>query len=193
MLPAHKLVRLYEANATGVVDDELLDDVGWRLWERLSDVIRVTTGRVRCPACRTDFEARAAGQAPDEPVECPGCDWSVTPRAWHESWEHRSLNGRCPEFDRFVAAWPTATGTRDRMLLIDAVVHGLHEASRDDLPGNFAARNFLEGSRPKIVALLEELAHGPGSDIAAATRARWRAAHAHYRSGRRPPGAIRGS
>jgi hypothetical protein len=68
------------------------------------------------------------------------------------------------------------------MLLIDAVVHALHVASRDDLPGNFAARNFLEGSRPKIVALLDELACGPGSNVAERARARWQAARDHYRS-----------
>jgi hypothetical protein len=68
------------------------------------------------------------------------------------------------------------------MLLIDEVVHALHVASRDDAPGNFAARNFLEGSRPKIVALLEELAYGPGSHIADGARARWQGAQQHYRS-----------
>ena len=39
MLPSGKLIRLYEANAAGLLDDDLVDDVGWRLWERLSDVV----------------------------------------------------------------------------------------------------------------------------------------------------------
>ena len=185
MLPAGKLIRLYEANASGLLDDEIVDDVGWRLWDRLSDVVRVTEGRVRCPACGTEVQVRAAGRAADDAVPCPGCDWSVTPAAWHESWEHRDLNGNCPEFRRFVDAWPSARPLHDRMLLIDAVVHALHVASRSDMPGNFAARNFLEGSRPKIVALLEELANGPGSHVAEASRARWRAARDRYRAGRR--------
>jgi hypothetical protein len=71
------------------------------------------------------------------------------------------------------------------MLLVDTVVHALHFASRRDMPGNFAARNFLEGSRPKIVALLDELADGPGSHIADAARERWTAARDRYRSTRR--------
>jgi hypothetical protein len=181
-VPAHKLVRLYEADAAGLLDDEVLDDVGWRLWERLADVIRVTNGRVRCPGCGTEFQVRTPGGAPDEAVACPGGDWEVTPDAWHGSWRHRDLNGRCDEFERYVAAWPHARSRRDRMLLIDAVVHALHVASRDDLPGNFAARNFLEGSRPKVVALLDELARGPGSNVAEAARARWQTARDHYGS-----------
>jgi ribosomal protein L37AE/L43A len=174
--PAAKLIRLYEVNAGGLLDDQLVDDVGWRLWDRLSDVVRVTEGRVRCPACTTEFPVRAAGRSADEVVPCPRCNWSVTPAAWHASWRHRGLHGACPEFARFVAAWPAAGSIRDRMLLIDAVVHALHAASRSDMPGNFAARNILEGSRPKIVALLDELAEGPGSHIADGARQRWNAA-----------------
>jgi len=184
MLPAHKVVRLYEADAAGLIDDDLVDDVGWRLWERLSDVMRVTSGRVRCPGCGTEYQVRSPGRPIDEVVPCPRCDWGVTPRAWHKSWEHRDLNGHCEEFHTYVARWPRASSARDRMLLIDAVVHALHVTSRDDLPGNFAARNFLEGSRPKIVALLDELAIGPGSHIADGARARWQEARDEYRCSR---------
>lgn len=162
-------MRLYEANAVGLLDDELVDDVGWRVWERLNDVILVTSGRVRCPACCAEFQVRAPGGSPDDPVQCPGCDcdWEVTPRAWHKSWEHRDLNGHCDEFERFVASWPGARTARDRMMLIDAVVHALHLSTRSEAQGNFAARNFVEGSRPKIAALLDELAHGTegGSNV----------------------------
>ena len=185
LLPAHKLIRLYELNAAGRLDDETLDDVGWRIWERLRDVLRIGAGRVRCPRCGEDFVVRAPGVGLDDEVACPTGDWSVTPRAWHKSWEHRDLNGNCPEFQPFVDRWPNERTARGRMLLIDAVVHGLHVASRSDAPGNFAARNFLEGSRPKIVALLDELANGPGSSIADGARARWMVARTAYRDAHR--------
>lgn len=180
MLATAKLVRLYEANAAGLLDDELLDDVGWRLWDRLSDVVRVTAGRVRCPVCGAEFQVRGRGRPPDEVVGCPGCDWATTPADWHKSWEHRDLNGHCPEFQRYVRRWPAARSMGDRMVLIDAVVHALHVTSREDAPGNFAARNFLEGSRRKVVALLDELADGPGSRVAAGARVRWQQARDAY-------------
>jgi hypothetical protein len=180
-VPAHKLAKLYEANAIGLLDDELLDDVGWRLWERLSDVIRVSSGRVRCPGCQTEFNVRTPDRDIDTDTPCPAGDWSITYRDWHKTWQHRDLNGHCPEFDRFVERWPKLRSARDRMVQIDAVVHALHVSSREGAFGNFAARNFLEGSRPKIVALLEELAHGPGSAIATGARERWEAARSNYR------------
>ena len=195
-LRADRLIRLYESDARGLLDAELVDDVGWRLWERLSDVIRVSHGRVRCPGCTTEFQAMRPGDPPDVTSSCPECGWEVTADDYHRSWEHQDLNGHCDEFARFVAVYPTAPTPRARMLLIDGVVHTLHVASRSDLPGNFAARNFLEGSRPKIVALLEELASGPGSTIAARARTRWEAARATYRAGairRSAPGRATGN
>ena len=68
-------------------------------------------------------------------------------------------------------------------MLIDGVVHALHETVKGE-PSNFAARNFLEGSRTSIVALLERLATGPGSTTAAAARERWQAAVTRFRDER---------
>jgi hypothetical protein len=175
------LIALYESNASGVIDPDLVDEVGWRLWERLCDVIRVTNGKVRCPVCQTEFQVRVPREEPDTIKTCPGCGWRVTPREWHKSWEHQGLNGNCEEFEHFVRSYPAAATASQRMVLIDAAVHALHVSVRDDLPGNFAARNFLEGSRPKIVALLGELADGPGSAIAEGARQRWEAARKRYR------------
>ena len=182
MLSSSKLIRLYEANAAGTLADELVDDVGWRLWERLADVVRVTNGRVRCPVCGTEFQVRTPERQPDDLVQCDGCDWVVTPGQWHKSWENRDLNGWCHEFQRFVDRWPSARSVGDRMVMIDTVVHALHVSSREDSPGNFAARNFLEGSRPKVVALLDELALGPGSRVADGARRRWSEARELYRN-----------
>jgi hypothetical protein len=145
MLRTDRLIRLYESDAAGMLDADLVDDVGWRLWERLSDVLRVNRGDVRCPACGTD------------------------------------LHGNCPAYAEFVDRFPTARTPKQRMMMIDAVVHELHLTAQGD-PSNFAARNFIEGTRPKIVALLEELANGPGSTVAAGARERWEEARRRYRA-----------
>ena len=87
-----------------------------------------------------------------------------------------------PDFERFVADFPSARTARDRMVLIDGVVHALHMTAKGDV-SNFAARNFIKGSRPKIVALLEELALGDGSAIAEDARQRWEQARERYRQG----------
>lgn len=81
-LRTDRLIRLYEANAAGLLDPQLVDDVGWRLWGRLADVVLVSKGRVRCPDCRKEFQVRIAGQSNDIPVDCPGCGWSISAKEW---------------------------------------------------------------------------------------------------------------
>jgi hypothetical protein len=174
MLRTDRVVRLYESDAAGMPDAELVDDVGWRLWERLADVLRVNRGDVRCPVCGTDVHVVA--------VTSCRCGWTVTAEEYHQSKRKRDLHGMCPAYAEFVERWPSATSPKQRMMMIDAVVHELHVSTKDE-PSNFAARNFIEGDRSKIVALLEELANGPGSTVAEGARARWNEARDRYRTG----------
>lgn len=175
MLRTDRLVRLYDSDAAGMLDAELVDDVGWRLWDRLSDVARVGRGDVRCPSCGTELHV-------GDGVTCT-CGWTVTGEEFFESKRKRDLHGSCPAYADYVERFPKATTPKERMMLIDGVVHALHETAKGE-PSNFAARNFIEGSRPTIVTLLERLATGPGSTTAAAARARWQAAVRRYRSER---------
>ena len=172
MLRTDRLIRLYESDAAGMLDAELVDDVGWRLWERLSDVLRVNRGDVRCPVCRTDLHV--------EDVTTCTCGWTVTAAEYHASKRKRDLHGNCPAYVEYVERFPKATTPKQRMMMIDAVVHELHLTLQGE-PSNFAARNFIEGTRPTIVALLEELANGPGSTVAEGARARFEAARQQYR------------
>lgn len=175
MLRTDRLVRLYESDAVGMLDADLVDDVGWRLWERLRDVLRVNRGDVRCPVCGADVHVEA--------VTACSCGWTVTYEQYHASKRKRDLHGSCPAYVEYVERFPKVRTPKERMLLIDAVVHELHLTAAGD-PSNFAARNFIEGSRPTILALLERLATGPGSTTATAARARWQAAVSRYRGER---------
>lgn len=180
MLRTDRLIRLYESDAAGMLDAELVDDVGWRLWERLADVQRVNRGDLRCPACGTEFHVRDPGVSPERSASCPGCGWTVTVAEYSATCRKRDLHGSCPAYAEFVERFPAAATPAARMMLIDGVVHALHVSTKGE-DGNFAARNFIEGSRPKVVALLEELANGPGSTVAAGARQRWEDARRRYR------------
>jgi hypothetical protein len=173
MLRTDRLIRLYESDAAGMLDADLVDDVGWRLWERLADVRRVNRGDVRCPSCAAELHVGETG------VVC-ACGWSVTAEEYFQSKRKRDLHGSCPAYADFVERFPKLATAKERMMLIDGVVHELHLTITGE-PSNFAARNFIEGTRPKIVALLEELANGPGSTVAAGARARWEEARDRYR------------
>lgn len=52
-----KILRLYRYARLGIYDDMLLHDVGWQLYARCSDIVKVNTvfreGLVPCPQCNT--------------------------------------------------------------------------------------------------------------------------------------------
>ncbi len=175
-----QLVRLYQSDAAGMLDDELLDDVAWTLYFRVRDVVRVSSSRVVCPQCTTEFAVRWLGEDPRTTSTCPTCGWTTTAENYHRSWEHRDLNGHCDEFQYYLEHFPHARSPQQRMLLIDRLVHALHVAALEGATANFAARNFLAANRPTIVSLLDQLAYGPSSTMDPEARKRWQAARDRY-------------
>jgi hypothetical protein len=157
-LPVALIVRLYRSDALGARDEELLADVGWRLYARCQDVLLVSDSMVRCPECRTVFEVPWIGQHSQRAAACPGCGWSTTAGQYHASWRHHDLLGANARsaFSAFVERYPGAATYQERMLLIDRLVHAVHKG------GGLAARNLFEGRARQIVDQLDELAGRPG-------------------------------
>ena len=148
------IVRLYEADATMVRDDELVDDVGWRLLGRCQDVLLVSDSKLACPECGTTFDVPWIGQPHEKASTCPTCGWSITAREYHASFEHRDLNGAGAReaFAEYVARFPRLATYGEKMLAIDRLVHAVHQS------GNLAARNLFEGRARDVVAALDSLA-----------------------------------
>jgi peptide deformylase len=159
-LPVAKIVRLYQADATGIRDEDLLADVAWRLRERCRSILFVTTSRVACPGCGTDFSVRPHAPAtpywrppgPDDaPATCPACGLTVTVEEFLASIRHRDLGapaGQCREFlERFDAAASYA----ERLLAIDRLVHAVHRT------GGVGVRNLFEGRAKQVLTTLDEL------------------------------------
>ena len=148
------IVRLYEADATMVRDDELVNDVGWRLLARCQDVLLVTDGKVVCPECGTTFDVPWIGQSHEQASTCPTCGWSTTAGEYHASFEHRDLNGAgAPEaFAEYVSRFPRLTTYAEKMLAIDRLVHAVHKT------GGVAARNLFEGRAREVLAALDSIA-----------------------------------
>lgn len=159
-VPVGWIVRLYKTDALGIRDDELIDQVGWRLHARCCDVLMVSDSKVRCPACQTVFAVPWVGQPEDENSTCPACGWSITAGAFHASFRHQDLlGGNAREaFADFADQFPGAKSYVERMLLVDRLVHALHRS------GNFAARNLLEGRAREVLATLDALAGAPPGD-----------------------------
>jgi predicted RNA-binding Zn-ribbon protein involved in translation (DUF1610 family) len=163
-VPQALIRRLYQTEAAGRLDDDLVEDVGIALFARCESILKATEahrGRVECPACGASIldERRDRFRRNETPLACPACGWSTTWRAVLSTMEGKELVGGAaePYFRRYVEAYPRARSARDKMLLIDTLLHEFHSSVRfgDVRP---AAVNVIEGRLRSVMALLDELA-----------------------------------
>jgi hypothetical protein len=161
--------RLYESDERGIVDEELIDDVGYAMLARCESIVAVTEasmGRARCMGCRAIIEHDAR---PETALACASCGWSATWREYHESYRRKQLHGGAatPAFRTFAARWPEARTPRDKLLAIDALVHACHVSVRTDAPDGVASRpaavNLIEGTMTEVLRFLDGLAYGDAS------------------------------
>jgi hypothetical protein len=149
------IARLYESEASGRLDEDLLDRVGIALLLRVESTLHYGRNQVRCPACRTVFVVR------DDPVICPGpnCDWQTTCAIYYSTRRHRDLNiaNALPAFESFASAYPSARTTADRMRLIDRLIHEFHWDSKFGVPNRSVGNNLIEGRHEDVVAFLDAL------------------------------------
>jgi hypothetical protein len=167
-----KIWQIYQNDAAGAVDEELLLDVGYALYERCRCVLMVTRGQVECPRCGNVFElGRFDGQGA---VKCPSesCGWEITPDHYHSTWRHQDLLGGniLPDAESYARNFPEARSSQERMVLIDRLIHAFHWDAVQGKPNRSAANNFIEGSHGEIVDMLERLASAPDPQA----KQRWR-------------------
>jgi hypothetical protein len=157
-----KLRRLYESEARGILDAELLDDVGTTIYCRCRDILIVSDaaeGRVVCPRCARAVP-RAGGDDPEQMIECESCGWAMRWREFRRSYQHQELYARgvADAIVEFMRGWERAASAREKMTLIDRLIHVWHwETSRDHEKGRPAAVNLIEGNRRQVLAFLDEL------------------------------------
>ncbi|MFB3890822.1 MAG: hypothetical protein ACE15C_02235 [Phycisphaerae bacterium] len=173
--------RLYQADAAGIHDGELMDEVAFALLARCESVRRVSERR--CPHCG----GLLAGQrSADSVLTCEGCSWRVRWRSYQNSYKKQRLNGprAMPAFSAFMAGYPQARDWAAKMRAVDSLIHAVHETIR---PGCNpfvvpAAENLIDGPPEETFALLESLATGPGASIGLdKTRQSWLGKVADYR------------
>ena len=173
-MPKWKVRRLYESEAAGIIDEELLDDVGTALWLRCRDIVAVLEareGRVRCHRCARQRrhtiihrELGRKGDSRDEVLVCPVCSWQLTWGEYHLSFKRKQLNsgGATTAFETFSRDYPHARTPREKMLAIDRLIHEFHYSYKDqpDLATRPVGVNLIEGRVPDVVRFLDELTYG---------------------------------
>ena len=174
-VPKAKIRRLYEADAQGIVDQELLDDVGTTLFARCQDILTIKAarlGQVQCPRCarkrqKTVIErahAHPSGDARDELLTCPECGWQIAWGDYQLSFKRKQLHsgGATETFERYMRAYPRARTPGEKMLAIDCLIHEFHYSLRQqpDLPTRPVCVNLIAGKVTDVVQFLDELTYG---------------------------------
>ncbi|MCL5275042.1 MAG: hypothetical protein M1434_09925 [Chloroflexi bacterium] len=168
--------RLYECDARGICDEELIDEVGFALYARCQSFImamEAVNGRVACPSCESTV--RHDGK-PDTVLHCDACGWELRWRDYFATLQHRQLSGDfrvVAMFADFVARYPAARAPREKMLLIDQLIHSFHEDLRG--PRRTTGVNLIAGNYHQVVHFLDELSYGSDSTPGIAdVRDEWR-------------------
>jgi hypothetical protein len=192
-----KVRRLYESDARGLLDEELLEDVGISFFMRCEAILKVKAAReglVECPRCARGGTTTRIPRRPytgdfrAEPIRCPVCSWRTTWGEYSTSFRKAQLHsgGAVPAFEAYLRDYPRAGNPRDRMLAVDRLIHEFHYSLRQ-FPGHPtrpAAVNIIEGKMSGVVAFLDELTYGPGfPKVLEERRAEWRARIAAMKRG----------
>ncbi len=182
-LQPHKLRRLYELDAQGILDEELLDDVGYTLYSRCLSILHVSSailGKVHCPQCDTIIERTT--NDPAYVLLCPTCGWETTWGMYYNSFRTLELGagGAWDIFHDFVERWEHVRTSRDKMLLIDQLIHRWHWETQRQRPkfglGRPTGVNLIEGNKQQVLAVLDTLTYGTGSTPGTvSTKTAWRA------------------
>ena len=179
--------RLYETEAQGRIDTDLLDEVGIALYARCESFClscEAYNWRVHCPRCDTVI---AHHRRPEVILQCT-CGWQTTWQAYFNTIQHKQLSGGGMVVDLFRTyqqSYQAAATPREKMLAIDALLHGFHMMlalprwglAEKWIEGRGVAVNLIEGSLYEVSAFLDALNYGANTlPELLAERQRWRLA-----------------
>jgi len=173
-LSPNKIRELYEQDAKGIYDDELIEEVGVALYARCESILLVTSSNLGHPLCIECKAEMPNSYSKDALLVCPSCGWAITAGEYRDSYKHQTLNGvgALPELKEFAAKYPAARTCAERMRLIDALIHAFH-GNLSEMPSRPTASNFIEGNAGEVANLIFTLAYGEGSQASAEALAEW--------------------
>ncbi len=174
--PAELIRRLYETDAKGIYDEELINEAGYGLLARCQSFLAANEaahGRAMCPLCAHPIPHSGDKE---EVLTCPECGWQLTWGEYFATFQHKQLSGAEPVlalFRDFVCRFPAARSARERTILIDRLLHGFHWYQKHGHTRPVAV-NLVEGKLPEVIAFLDELTYGETSTPGLAqTREEW--------------------
>jgi len=162
-VPRHKIAQLYVTDARGIIDEELIDEVGYALLARCESILHATDaarGAALCPQCG---ELIYHGGDSVEVLECE-CGWQLPWSEYHKSYRKKQLSagGIEPFLREFIEKFSKAKTHRHKMIFIDILIHRYHWELEGD-PGRPGATNLIGGKVPEIVEFLYNLSYSEQS------------------------------
>ena len=157
--------QLYETDARGIYDEDLINEVGYGLLARCESFITAVEafwGSARCPSCGALVPHHGKKS---ELLRC-ACGWELSWGEYFATIQHKQLNGAeavLDQFRAFVDAFPKARTPQARMLLIDQLIHGFHYYYQDDSVTRPVAVNLIEGKLTDVIHFLDRLSRGEQS------------------------------
>ncbi len=158
--------RLYENDAQGFCDEQLLDEVGWALYSRCKSFVTAmesSQGRTRCPQCNeVVFHTLRA----NEILQCRVCGWECPYKEVRKTIQNQQLNGG-PEvvalFQEYMDRFPKAQESTQKMMIIDMLIHGFHHFIRSGRTRRPVGVNLIDVHLEFVIHFLDELTYGPQS------------------------------
>jgi RNase P subunit RPR2 len=175
--------RLYESDAKGLLDKELLNEVHYAIYVRVCDMFEVREaqqfGRVTCRQCRAPIPQpyRMGTRNKNKILKCEKCGWQVTCGEFYNSYTGKSmLPGSVTElFDSYLARFSKAKTPAEKLLLIDWLIHQFHVMQ--GVPGKPVGQNVIQGTADQVRELIETLAYGPGNARGLTALEDWQASY----------------
>ena len=166
------LLRLYQSESKGMIDDELLDDIGLTFYMRCKQAKEVREymdkGYIQCLHCdevlkvpgKVSSTASIVRGGNNLPIICK-CGYAYTYREYRRSCNAVNMpGGRAePIFENFLQKWPGCKDTKSKMFLIDWLVHECHVTLMSGARGRSVCVNLIEGTLKQISDLIMKLAY----------------------------------
>jgi predicted RNA-binding Zn-ribbon protein involved in translation (DUF1610 family) len=164
-VPRWKIRKLYELDALGIRDEDLIDDVGYALLARCQSFLEANMavrGRAPCPVCG---HVIAHDGRRDTTLRCPDCGWARTWGEYFATIQGQQLSGAEPVlelFTCFVRDFFSAPSAGERMYQIDRLLHGFHWHQRYGATRPVAV-NLIQGRLKDVIDFLDNLTYGAES------------------------------
>jgi len=158
-LSPSKLRELYRSSAEGLLNQELLEDVGilfyLRCQQGIEEFTLLRSDQLKCHQCGTILPKQ-------EGLMLCACGYQYTFQEYIHSFnDHRMPAGNALHiFTEYVEKWPKARTDSEKMNLIDWMIHQCHISMSSGLRLRSILKNLIDAPQKTAEKLILELAYG---------------------------------